>query len=122
MRILGTLGYQLAFLNEITWLDKSVLAVRNEVLFHLTGFFVGDKQSLLERRVPASDTIPSILAICPTLPSLGLRASKSSATLGRPPVMSWVFEACLGVLAIIDPHQFWFPRQRPPELRSVQSK
>ena len=46
MRILGSLGYQLAFLNEISRLNENVLAVRNQVFFHLTGFFVGDKQSL----------------------------------------------------------------------------
>ena len=41
-----------------------------------------------ERSVPASDTIPSIFAICPTLPSFGRRASNNSATRGSPPVMS----------------------------------
>ena len=47
------------------------------------------------------DTTPSISAIAAA--SLGLRASKSSATRGRPPVMSLVFVVSRGTLAMTSP-------------------
>ena len=50
---------------------------------------------------------PSILAI--SAASFGRRASKSSATRGSPPVMSWVLEACRGVLARRAPGDIIFP-------------
>ncbi len=51
----------------------------------------------LPRTVPPISTMPSIFAI--SAASFGRRASNSSATRGRPPVMSLVFAILRGVLA-----------------------
>src|SRR3972149_2419458 len=50
---------------------------------------------------PANSTVPSISVI--TACSLGFRASNSSATRGRPPVMSLVFVVSRGILAMMSP-------------------
>ena len=44
--------------------------------------------------------------------SLALRASNKSATLGKPPVMSLVFETALGILASIEPASISCPSSR----------
>ena len=46
-------------------------------------------------------TVPSISDM--TAVSRGLRASKSSTTRGRPPVMSFVFVVSRGILAMMSP-------------------
>ena len=47
------------------------------------------------------ETVPVISASTPA--SFGERASNNSATLGRPPVMSLVFDASCGILANTSP-------------------
>ena len=47
--------------------------------------------------IPSNPTTPSIFAISAW--SFGLRASNNSATRGRPPVISFVLDNFLGVLA-----------------------
>ena len=51
--------------------------------------------------------VPSLSAIIAL--SLGLLASNSSATLGSPPVISFVFEVSLGNLAKISPADIFCP-------------
>ena len=84
---------QLTFLGKVTRLDEDMFSMRNQVLFDLSRFLIRNEKSLL--RTKRNRTIPSIFAICPTLPSLDRRASKLS-NLGSPPVMSWVLDACRG--------------------------
>ena len=52
----------------------------------------------LPRTLGPKSTMPSIFEISDA--SFGRRASNNSATRGRPPVMSFVFELLRGVLAI----------------------
>ena len=51
--------------------------------------------------MPAKRTTPSISVIVAC--SFGFRASKSSATRGRPPVMSLVFVVSRGIFAMTSP-------------------
>ena len=51
--------------------------------------------------------VPSFSAII--APSFGLLASNNSATLGKPPVMSFVFVVSLGNLAITSPAETFCP-------------
>ena len=51
--------------------------------------------------------VPSLSAIIAL--SLGLLASNSSATLGRPPVISFVFEVSFGNLAKTSPADIFCP-------------
>jgi hypothetical protein len=65
-------------------------------------FRVGDLQAVLALGLLAeADTVPVISASVPT--SFGLRASNSSATRGRPPVMSRVFWPSIGMRASTSP-------------------
>ena len=50
---------------------------------------------------PANSTSPSISVMVAC--SRGLRASNSSATRGKPPVMSFVFVDSRGILAMMSP-------------------
>ena len=61
----------------------------------------------LPRTLGPKSTTPSILAI--SAASLGRRASKSSATRGKPPVMSLVLLVLRGVLAIKAPAGIFAP-------------
>ena len=56
---------------------------------------------------PANSTAPSISVM--TACSFGLRASKSSATRGRPPVMSLVLVVSRGILAMMSPWKHLLP-------------
>ena len=47
-----------------------------------------------------------------TAASFGVLASNRSATLGKPPVISFVFEATIGILAITSPAEIFFPSTR----------
>ena len=60
-----------------------------------------DEHLALALGVLAEETMPSISAMMAW--SFGLRASKSSATRGRPPVMSLVFVVSRGILAMTSP-------------------
>jgi hypothetical protein len=55
----------------------------------------------LPRTLAPKSTTPSIFEI--SAASLGRRASNSSATRGKPPVMSFVFEVLRGVFAMSVP-------------------
>src|SRR3954452_9119965 len=59
------------------------------------------KISRLPRLISPNFTTPSISEI--VAGSLGRRASNSSATRGRPPVMSRVLYACRGILVTVTP-------------------
>ena len=61
----------------------------------------------LPRTVPPISTMPSIFAI--SAASFGRRASNSSATRGRPPVMSLVFAILRGVFASNAPARIFWP-------------
>jgi hypothetical protein len=65
------------------------------VLLFGAGLFVADDDLALAANRPPISTTPSIFAI--SAASFGRRASKSSATRGRPPVMSLVFAILRGV-------------------------
>ena len=102
MRIDRAFGELLAFLHEVALEDDDVLADRDEVLLFHAGLRVLDDDACACReRVPPKSTMPSILEI--SAASFGRRASNSSATRGRPPVMSLVLEVLRGVLAMSVP-------------------
>ena len=88
--------------------DDDVLRQRDEVFLFGAGLGVLDESSLrLPRTVPPISTMPSIFAI--SAASFGRRASNSSATRGRPPVMSLVLAILRGVLASSAPAWIFLP-------------
>ena len=97
MRDDGAFGELLALLHEVALEDDDVLVERDEMLLLRAGVGSRTMSLRLPRTVPPISTMPSILAI--SAASFGRRASKSSATRGRPPVMSLVLAILRGVLA-----------------------
>ena len=93
-----TFGELLALLHEVALEDDDVLGQRDEMLFFRAGLRIFEDQACAcrERFRPIS-TMPSIFAI--SAASFGRRASNSSATRGRPPVMSLVLATLRGVFA-----------------------
>jgi len=105
VRVGRAFGEVLAFVHDVAGLHDDVLAGRDEVLLLLRSLLVADTSLRLPRTVPANETMPSMRAI--SAASFGRRASNSSATRGRPPVMSLVLEAWRGVLASSAPGEMW---------------
>ena len=92
VRIDRAFGQLLALLHEVALEDDDVLADRDEMFLFHAGLRVLDEDACACRaRCAPKSTMPSILEI--SAASFGRRASNSSATRGRPPVMSLVFDA-----------------------------
>ena len=85
---------------------------------------LGIKFSLTTSSVPSLPVIMSLLLPLVSLPqettpdssakiatSFGFLASKRSATLGNPPVISFVFEDSFGILAITSPTSIAWPSE-----------
>ncbi len=92
----GAFGELLAFLHDVAGIDDDVAALRDEV-FLFAAVFVGDDDLALAADEAADFDGAVDAAISQA--SFGRRASKSSATRGRPPVMSLVLAILRGVLA-----------------------
>jgi hypothetical protein len=83
-----TVDQRLAGAHVVALVHAQVLALRHQVLALLEATFALDDDRALAARLSPSSTMPSISEI--TAGSLGRRASNSSVTRGRPPVMSCV--------------------------------
>ena len=90
----------------VALLHGHVLALGDQVLLGFA-YLRGDKILRLPLMWRPKETTPLISLIMAV--SLGLRTSKSSATRGRPPVMSLVLVVSRGILAIMSPGKISSP-------------
>ena len=96
----------LALVDHLAVVHQDVLVLGDQVLVRLA-VRIGDHQALLALGVLAEGTVPVTSASMPA--SLGERASNSSATRGRPPVMSRVLEVSCGMRASTSPTPTCWP-------------
>ena len=101
MRVGGAVHQRLAGADAVALADREVLALGDQVLLGLADLGRDDDLALALGVLAEAAPTPSISAM--TACSFGLRASNSSATRGRPPVMSLVFVVSRGILAMMSP-------------------
>ena len=108
VRVRRTVLQRLAGANAVARLHLDVLALGDQVLARLIGDAARRRRLngvMTTLRLPLvslpNETSPSISLMMAW--SFGLRASKSSATRGRPPVMSCIFVVSRGIFAMTSP-------------------
>jgi hypothetical protein len=100
VRVRLAVGDHLAPLDLLALEDVQVAPLRDQLLV-LLALLVGDDEAALALGLLAEADGAAVLG--EDRRSFGLRASNRSATRGRPPVMSRVFEVSCGMRAITSP-------------------
>ena len=101
VRVRRAVHERLARAHAVALVHADVLALRDQVLARLAAPRASRSRGACRACPGRTRPMPSISET--TANSFGLRASKSSATRGRPPVMSFVLVVSRGIFAITSP-------------------